>query len=198
MYGLNAGYDSRPMNTGGTDTGINVSGTEKSAFFQQLAFNAEAVSNSWILNGYGLIPVGDVEQKLNSIHQGGAMHTYGLDVGYFITSTVNASVGYYYQNGDLGSADGSGVRECLVYEMISGVTAGVNVSYDVAFETGVSVDLKVRIGGPSETIAKKKKWENPTINALTVSPKNRNAWVHDKCNGKRTNDLSTNGQHRDG
>ena len=37
MYGLNAGYDSRPMNTGGTDTGINVSGTEKSAFFQQLA-----------------------------------------------------------------------------------------------------------------------------------------------------------------
>ena len=28
MYGVNGGYDSRPMNTGGTDTGINVSGTE--------------------------------------------------------------------------------------------------------------------------------------------------------------------------
>ena len=25
MYGLNGGYDTRPMNTGGTDTGINVS-----------------------------------------------------------------------------------------------------------------------------------------------------------------------------
>ena len=42
MYGLNAGYDSRPMNTGGTDTGIIVSGTEESAFFQQVAVNAEA------------------------------------------------------------------------------------------------------------------------------------------------------------
>ena len=58
MYGLNAGYDSRPMNTGDADTGINVSGTEESAFFQQVAVNAEAVSNRWRLNAYGLIPVG--------------------------------------------------------------------------------------------------------------------------------------------
>ena len=72
------------MNIGGTDTGIHISGTEKSGFFQQLAFNAEAVSNSWILNGYGLILVGDVEQKLNSVRQGGAMHTYGLDAGYLL------------------------------------------------------------------------------------------------------------------
>ena len=47
MFGVNGGYDSRPMNTGGTDTGINVSGTEESAFFQQVAVNAEAVSNDW-------------------------------------------------------------------------------------------------------------------------------------------------------
>ena len=59
MFGLNAGYDSRPMNTGGTDTGINVSGTEKSAFFQQVAVNAEAVSNDWNFNAYALIPIGD-------------------------------------------------------------------------------------------------------------------------------------------
>ena len=58
MYGLNAGYDSRPMNTGDADTGINVSGTEESAFFQQVAVNAEAVSNRWRLNAYELIPVG--------------------------------------------------------------------------------------------------------------------------------------------
>ena len=43
---------------------------------------------------------------------------------------MNASVGYYYQNGDLGTADGPGVLGRLAYEMISGVTAGVNVSYD--------------------------------------------------------------------
>ena len=46
MYGLNAGYDSRPMNTGRTDTGIKVTGTKNSAFFQQVAFDAEAVSET--------------------------------------------------------------------------------------------------------------------------------------------------------
>ena len=50
MVGLNAGYDSRPMNTGDADTGVSVS-NKKTAFFQQVAFNAEAVSNSWTLNG---------------------------------------------------------------------------------------------------------------------------------------------------
>jgi len=104
MYGLNTGYDSRPMNTGGTDTGIDASGTEKSAFFQQVAVNAEAVSNDWNFNAYALIPIGDTEQKLNWYYQGEALKTYGLDVGYFITPELNASVGYYYQNGDMGDS----------------------------------------------------------------------------------------------
>ena len=47
------------------ETGINVSGTERSAFFQQVTVNAEAVSNDWNFNAYALIPVGDTEQKLN-------------------------------------------------------------------------------------------------------------------------------------
>ncbi len=145
MYGLNAGYDSRPMNTGGTDTGINVSGTEKSAFFQQVAVNAEAVSNDWNFNAYALVPVGDTEQDLNFIYQGGALNTYGLDVGYFITPEWNASVGYYYQSGDLGSADGSGVVGRLAYDISNGLIAGVNISYDEAFETRVSADLKIRL-----------------------------------------------------
>ena len=182
MYGLNGGYDSRPINTGGTDTGIIVSGTEKSASFQQVAVNAEAVSNDWNFNAYALIPVGDTEQNLNWYYQGGALDTYGLDVGYFITPAVNASIGYYYQHGDLGAADGSGVLGRLAYEMTNGVTAGVNISYDEAFDTHVSADLQVRFGGPSTTAAKKKKWQNPTINALTASPKNRDVRVHDVPN----------------
>ena len=181
MFGLNGGYDSRPMNTGGADTGVNVSGTEKSAFFQQVAVNAEAVSDSWNFNAYALVPVGDTEQQLNSVYQGGSLDTYGLDVGYFITPVVNASVGYYYQNGDLGAADGSGVLGRVAYEVSSGLTAGVNISYDEAFDTRVSADIKVRFGGPSTTASKKKKWENPTINALTASPKNRDVRVHDRC-----------------
>ena len=181
MYGLNAGYDSRPMNTGGTDTGIIVSGTEKSAFFQQIALNAEAVSNSWTLNGYGLIPVGDVEQRLNSSYDSGALNTYGLDAGYLITPVLKASVGYYYQHRDQEEVDGSGVRGRLAYEMTSGVTAGLNISYDKAFDTRVSADIKVRFGGPSTTAAKRKKRENPTINALTSTPSSRDVRVHDNC-----------------
>ena len=180
MYGLNAGYDSRPMNTGGTDTGINVSGTEKSAFFQQVAVNAEAVSNDWNFNAYALVPVGEKEAQLNSVYQGGSLNTYGLDVGYFITPVVNASVGYYYQNGDLGVADGFGVLGRLAYEMTSGVTAGVNISYDEAFDTRVSADLKVRFGGASTTAQRKDVQQLPVINALTSSPSNRDVRVHDR------------------
>ena len=179
MYGLNAGYDSRPMNTGDADTGVNVS-NKRSVFFQQVAVNAEAVSNSWNLNAYALIPVGEKEAQLNSVYQGGSLNTYGLDVGYFITPVVNASVGYYYQNGDLGTADGSGVLGRVAYEMTSGVTAGVNISYDEAFETRVSADLKVRFGGAATTAQRKDVQQLPVINALTLTPSNRDVRVHDK------------------
>jgi hypothetical protein len=178
MFGVNGGYDSRPMATGDADTGVSV--TDKSSvFFQQVAVNAEAVSNSWNFNAYALVPVGEKEAQLNSVYQGGSLNTYGLDVGYFITPVVNASVGYYYQNGDLGAADGSGVLGRVAYEVSSGLTAGVNISYDEAFDTRVSADIKVRFGGPSTTASKKKKWENPTINALTASPNKRDVRVHD-------------------
>ena len=178
MYGLNAGYDSRPMNTGDADTGVNVS-NKRSVFFQQVAVNAEAVSNSWTLNGYGLIPVGDVEQKLNSVYNGGAMNTYGLDAGYFITPVLKASVGYYYQHRDQEDVDGSGVRGRLAYEISNGLTAGVNVSYDEAFDTRVSADLKVRFGGASTTAQRKAVQQLPVINALTSTPSNRDVRVHD-------------------
>ncbi|KZR62176.1 carbamoyl-phosphate synthase [Prochlorococcus sp. MIT 1303] len=178
MYGLNAGYDSRPMNTGAADTGVNVS-NKRSVFFQQLAFNAEAVSNSWNFNAYALVPVGEKEAQLNSVYQGGSLNTYGLDVGYFITPVVNASVGYYYQNGDLGTADGSGVLGRLAYEMSSGVTAGLNISYDKAFDTRVSADIKVRFGGASTTAQRKEVQQQPVINALTSTPSNRSVRVHD-------------------
>ena len=178
MFGLNGGYDSRSLKSGDADTGVNVT-NKKTVGFQQIALNAEAISNGWTFNGYGLIPVGDVEQRLNSVYDSGALNTYGLDVGYFITPALQASVGYYYQHRDQEDVDGSGVLGRLAYDITQGLTAGINVSYDEAFDTRVSADLKVRFGGPSTT-AKKKKWETPTINALTASPKNRDVRVHDK------------------
>ena len=178
MYGLNAGYDSRPLNSGDADTGVSVI-NKRTAFFQQIAFNAEAVSNGWSFYGYGLIPIGDVEQNLNSVYQAGAMNTYGFDAGYFITPILKASAGYYYQQSDQEKVDGSGVRGRLAYESRNGLTAGVNVSYDEAFDIRVSADLKVRFGGASATVLRKVVQQQPVINALTLTPSDRDVRVHD-------------------
>lgn len=179
LFGLNGGYDSRSLKSGDADTGVNVT-NKKTVGFQQIALNAEAVSNSWTLNGYGLIPVGDVEQRLNSVYDAGALNTYGLDAGYFITPVLKASAGYYYQHRDQEDVDGSGVRGRLAYEISNGLTAGVNISYDEAFDTRVSADLKVRFGGASTTAKRKAVQQLPVINALTSTPSNRDdlgEWV---------------------
>ena len=178
MFGINGGYDTRPMATGNADTGVAVT-NKNSVFFQQAAFGLEAVSNQWNLNAYGLIPIGTTEYTLNSVYKGGALDTYGFDAGYNITPQWTLSAGYYYQNGDLGAADGSGVQGRLAYSINDNITIGGNYSYDDAFDSRVSADLSVRFGGPSTTAAKKKKWENPTINSLTASIKNRDVRVHD-------------------
>ena len=178
MYGLNAGYDSRSVKSGDADTGVNVT-NKRTVGFQQIALNAEAVSNSWTLNGYGLIPVGDVEQRLNSAYNAGALNTYGLDVGYFISPQLHASVGYYYQHRDQEEVDGSGVRGRLAYEISNGLTAGVNVSYDKAFDTRVSADIKVRFGSKTIKSMKFTGSDNITIQSLASSPQNRNVRIHD-------------------
>ena len=179
MFGVNAGYDSRPMNTGNADSGVTLYNKE-SAFFQQIAAGLEAVSDTWNFNAYALIPVGDTEQRLNSRYLGGALDTYGLDVGYLITPALNASVGYYYQQGDLDDADGSGVQVELDYLIADGLTAGVNLSYDETFETRVSGNIEYRFGSNSTAAeTKKKAWQKPTIQALSESVKNRNVRIHD-------------------
>ena len=55
----------------------------------------------------------------------------------------------------------------------------MNISYDEAFETKVSADIKVRFGGASTTAQRKKVQEQPVINALTATPRNRGVRVHD-------------------
>jgi hypothetical protein len=182
MFGINAGYDSRPMATGGTDTGVDVSGSERTVFYQQVAAGLEAVSNTWNFNAYALVPIGDTEQQLNSFYQGGALDTYGLDVGYSITPDLRASVGYYYQSGDLGAADGSGVRGRLAYNLTNGLTVGANLSYDQAFDTRVSADIKYRFGANgygAPSIRKQQPVVIPVIQALSTTPANRDVRVHD-------------------
>ena len=178
MYGLNAGYDTRPMSTGPADTGIPVYAS-RTAFFQQAAVNAEAVSDKWAFNAYALIPTGDTEQVLNTVYQGGALDTYGVDAGYNLTPALRASVGYYYQNGDLNTADGSGVLGRLAYAINNGLTVGTNLSYDDAFKSRFSADIKWRFqtnGGPGKETPK----TNAAVNALTSTPSNRDVRVHDE------------------
>ena len=193
MYGINAGYDSRPMATGYADTGVSVNGSS-TVFFQQIAAGLEAVSDSWNFNAYGLFSVGETEYQLNSRYLGGALHTYGLDVGYAITPEWNASIGYYYQHGDdLTADDGNGVLAKLGYEITDGLTLGVNVSYDEAFETRVSGNIEYRFGSGNSTEVEKKTWQPPVIQALTESVKHRDVRVHDankirgeNCDGSRS------------
>ena len=183
MYGLNAGYDSRPMNTGNADAFIRDAKSvsdRQSVFFQQIAAGLEAVSESWNFNAYGLFPVGDTEQVLNDHYLGGALSTYGLDVGYAITPEWDASIGYYYQHGDdLTANDANGVLAQLGYEITDGLTLGVNVSYDEAFETRVSGNIEYRFGSGNATTAEKKTWQTPVIQSLTASVKHRDVRVHD-------------------
>ena len=181
MVGINAGYDTRPMATAYADTGVSVS-NRSTVFFQQAAVNAEAVSEKWAFNAYALIPTGDTEQQLNSVYQGGALDTYGLDAGYNITPALRASVGYYYQNGDAGDADGSGVLGRLAYAINNDLSIGANLSYDETFDTRFSADIKWRFntnGGPGKATPK----TNSAISALTSTPSNRDVRVHDVCYG---------------
>ena len=182
LFGVNAGYDSRPMATGPADTGVHVSNSN-TVFFQQVAAGLEAVSNTWNFNAYALVPVGTTNAVLNSVYQGGSLDTYGLDVGYAITPDLKATIGYYYQNGDLGTADGSGVNGRLAYNISNGLTAGVNLSYDQAFDTRFSADLKYRFGSNGYTSpSNKKAWQAPApvlMKALTESVRHRDVRVHD-------------------
>ena len=180
MFGINAGYDSRPMATGRADTGVTVT-DRNTVFFQQVAAGLEAVSDGWNFNAYALIPVGTEEYRINSRYSAAALDTYGLDVGYSITPDFKASVGYYYQQSDLEAADGSGIDGRLAYDISNGLVAGVNVSYDQAFETRVSADLKYRFGADGYGApSKKKAWSKPTIQGLSETVKQRNIRVHDK------------------
>jgi hypothetical protein len=179
MFGVNAGYDSRPMATGPADTGVKVRNSS-TVFYQQVAAGLEAVSNTWNFNAYALVPVGTKEYRLNSNYNGGALDTYGLDVGYAITPDFKASVGYYYQNGDLKTADGSGVNGRLAYNISNGLTAGVNLSYDQAFETRFSADLKYLFGvNGNKNQSEKKAWQTPVIQSLTEAVRHRDVRVHD-------------------
>ena len=132
------------------------------------------------MTSYALVPIGDTEKTLNNKYEGGALDTYGLDVGYQINPDVNASFGYYYQRGDLDEADGSGINGHLAYDLGHGLTFGANLSYDEAFDTRVSGNISYRFGSNNyATPSPKNEWTAPVIRALSEAVKHRDVRVHD-------------------
>jgi hypothetical protein len=198
MFGVNTGYDSRPMATGGTDNGVPVTDSQ-TVFFQQVALNLEAVSNKWFTSAYLLYPIGEygynkAPAKINDYYYADSVMTVGADIGYNFTPRLKASVGYYYSEGDAGAANGSSVRGRLEYAIANGLTSGINIAYDPAYSEGyssgefyktlnLSVDLKWRFGvngygAPS--IRKQQPVVMPVIQALSTTPANRDVRVHDR------------------
>ena len=190
MFGVNAGYDSRPtMATSSVNIGSTFFTGSKTAYFQQLAVGLEAVSNSLSYDAYALIPIGTTDYTYR--RNGGVLDTYGLDAGYSITSVFKALVGYYYQQGDLGTVNGSGVRGRLAYAISNGLTLGANLSYDEAYATRFSADLKYRFGSNGYGSPKKQKsTAMPVMQGLSSTPSNRDIRIHDS-NGEDTQEDHT-------
>ncbi|WP_413323647.1 carbamoyl-phosphate synthase [Synechococcus sp. MIT S9503] len=185
MYGLNVGYDSRPMNSGYADSGVAVE--DGFAFYQQIAFNLEAVSDRWSLNGYGLIPFGETTKELNWNYNGGALQTYGLDAGYMLKPDLKISLGGYYQKGDYNKCmgedevDNAGLRSRIAYKITNRLVAGVNASYDDSYDWRVSADIKYRLG-LNGNVAPNNKKIPASIYEMSSTPANRDIRVHDPHN----------------
>jgi len=179
MYGVYAGYDTRELKAGPVDTTVVVTDS-RTVDFQQAAVGAEFVSNQWRFDVYALIPTGDTEQQLNSHYQGGALDTYGADVGYQINDKTKVTVGYYHQNGDGAVASGSGASVGLNYQITNNLTAGLKVSYDDAFETRVMAMINWSFADLFKGDEAEKEANSNTVRkALNASPEQRDVRVHD-------------------
>ena len=185
MYGINGGYDTRQMATGDTTNGIPAVDPQ-TVFFQQVAVNAEAKSNQWGVNAYGLIPVGkygygsDNVATINAFYGASPLTTVGADIGYNILPDLSISGGYYYQYSEKeadqfkSTPDGSGLKARLAYDLSDQLQASVVYTYDENFESRVSADLKVRFGG---ALKSKLQQKSPVLQALIKTPENRNVRI---------------------
>lgn len=194
MFGVNLGYDTLPVNNISCSYGNCVNPniyTEnaRTAFFQQIAFGAEAVSNRWRITPSIAIPIGSTEQQLNSQYWGGALQNYFLEVGYNVTPSLLIGAAYYYQNGDDNTSDGSGVVGRVSYEVFPNTTISASLSYDEAFGTRVSTGIKYKFNLSNPDKKPLKEWDAPQIKALSehIQP-NRVIRVHDSCKASTVDD----------
>jgi hypothetical protein len=194
MFGVNAGYDSRPMNTGGTTDDINDkfvtdcaihSANCETLFFQQVALNLEAKSDKISASAYGLVPVGRYGAGtgnvavINSRFYADNLSTCGLDIGYKVKPNFKLSLGSYYQIDEKPDtpATGFGIKTGLTYDITNELQAGVVYSYDENFQSRITGNLKWRFGGGNKNKKTESLAVNPVIQALSATPENRDVRV---------------------
>ena len=177
IYGVNAGFDSRQVKSGSVVDFANrysLSMNEKTPIFTQLAVEAELVTNAWHLKPYALMPIGDKEQKLNTLAYAGALSTYGINAGYNLNEKTNIEIGYYYQQGDI-DVSNSGVKAKATYEVSPGMDIYGVTSYDDAFDSRFSIGFSYSFSKPHNGSAD----SSLILKALQSSPENRNIRIHD-------------------
>jgi len=177
MYGLNGGFDSRQVKSGSVVDFANrysLSMNEKTPIFTQLAVEAELMTNAWYLKPYALMPIGDKEQKLNTLAYAGALSTYGINAGYNLNEKTNIEIGYYYQQGDI-DVSNSGVKAKATYEVSPGMDIYGVTTYDDAFDSRFSVGFSYSFSKPDIGSAD----SSVILKALQSSPENRNIRIHD-------------------
>ena len=137
---------------------------------------------SYFLENWSHIRTLDLRAK-NSSYNGGALDTYGADVGHQINDKTQVTVGYYHQNGDATEADGGGVSAGLTHAITDNLTAGLKVSYDDAFETRVMATINWSFADLfKDSEAEKEATTTGATKALHASPEQRDVRVHD-CAG---------------
>ena len=203
MFGINAGYDSRPVKSGDTVSGYKVY-NQQTPFFQQLAVSAEAIHKKWDFNAYALIPVGeyglgsDNVANLNSLAGASPLTTFGLKVACAITESWKLGAGYYYEVDEKTapvypeSVDGSGVQASLSYNINNQLKAGILYSYDDYFKSRVSGNLTWRFNSHEGEPDTSKSFE---LHGLSASPGNRNVRV---ANSKRYYHITTTSMYQSG
>jgi len=179
MLGFNTGVDTRPMATAYADNGLVIN-SSRTVFFRQAVIDFEMISPKWGINACSLFPNGNTEQRLNNIYEGGALTTYGANVGYSLNDKTIVKAGYYYQDGDLDSADGPGALAQFLYYLSNDLSLRASISYDEAWETNIAVGFLWRTAQRKHSVQADKALRN-WGKIFTSTPDNRNVRVHDCC-----------------
>ena len=172
MYGLNAGYDTRPVTSSGINSGTNIGG-EKTFLFQQAGINVEAISEKLALDAYALLPASETQHKLDDSYQVDELTTLGINIGRHLNHNLKASIGYYLQlNPAEEESDGSGVLGRLSYAIDSSTLIGASVTYDKEFKTKASFDITWRFKTHSQESGAPLT-DSVVVSALSAAPPNR-------------------------